>query len=169
MEAQTIDTANKQVQVRAGISWDEYFPLINKAIVGLLLIVALLIGSGVDLAQLGSRFVGSGDDVEAIVPVDAGESVAVNFSLTPKPTAKGLDRWRHVIVAVAMMLGVVVLVLYVLSVGGRDAERMKEQVAAIQREKDAKKPEKSSDQPAAPEETECNLATYKMFYSSEKS
>lgn len=158
MEARAINTTE----------WDRYFPLINKAIVGLLLVGALVIGSGVDLAKLGSRLAGPGDDVEAATAVDAGELMAVDFSLTPKPTAKGLDRWRHVIVAVAMMLGVVVLVLYILSVGGRDADRMKEQIAAVQREKDAKKPEKSGDQPPAPEETECNLATYKLFYGAEK-
>lgn len=144
------------------VKWDEYFPLLNKVILGLLVLGAMMIATGVDLVQLGSKVLGGGDNVESVASVDAGEPVASDFGGPSKP-ATGIAAWRNVIVAISAMLGIAVFVLYILSVGGRDAERMKEQQAALKKEK-----EPAEGQQARQEESEeCNLSSYKMFYPAE--
>ena len=158
MEAKT--SAAKPTAVK----WDEYFPLLNKAILGLLLCGAIMIASGVDLVQIGSKILGGGDDAEAVVAADVGEPVASDFGRPSKP-ATGIAAWRNVIIAIAAMLSVVVLVFYVLSVGGRDAAWMKEQQQAAKKEQKPNTPAAASAQENDSEE--CNLASYKLFYSSE--
>lgn len=155
-----------EAKTPAPVKWDEYFPLLNKAILGLLVLGAMMIASGVDLVQLGGKFLGGGDNVEALSAVDAGEPVAGDLGGSPKP-ATGIAAWRNVILAVAVMLGVVVFVFYILSVGGRDAERMKEQQAALKKDQQSKKMDGENAQPAAAESEECNLSSYKMFYPAE--
>ena len=159
MEAKKSGTA-----MPAAVKWDEYFPLLNKAILGLLLVGVIMIATGVDMVQLGGRVLGGGGDSEAVVAEDAGELVASDLGGSAKP-ATGIAAWRNVILAIAVMLGVVVLVFYVLSVGGRDAERMKEQQAAAKKDQ---KPAKSEAANSTEDESEeCNLASYKLFYPSE--
>lgn len=152
-----------EVKPQNSEQWDVYFPLLNKAILGLLLVGAVMIATGVDLVQLGSRVLGSGD--EMIVAASAGELVAGDFG-GPSTPATGIAAWRNVIVAISVMLGVVVLVFYILSVGGRDAERMKEQQAALKKDQPAKADGDKSPQ-SAPVTEECNLDSYKRFYAPE--
>lgn len=118
-----------------------------------------MIATGVDLVQLGSKVLGGGDNAEAVATADAGEPVASDFGGPSKP-ATGIAAWRDVIVAVSAMLGVAVFVLYILSVGGRDAERMKEQHAAMKKEKEPPEGQQAQQE----ESEECNLSSYKMFY-----
>jgi hypothetical protein len=153
MEAKTINS----------LKWDEYFPLLNKAILGLLLVGAIIIATGVDLVQLGGKLLGGGN--ENVVTVDAGELVESPFTGGESKPATGLAKWHNTIVAVAVMLGVVVLVLYILTVGGRDAERTKVQTAAHKKDRQPL-PQEGQDA-SLPASDECNLATYKMFYPSE--
>ncbi|MES2793478.1 MAG: hypothetical protein V4719_27950 [Planctomycetota bacterium] len=149
MEAKTINS----------LKWDDYFPVLNKIILSLLLIGAILIATGVDVVQLGGKLLSGGNEI--IAATDAGELVESPFAA--KPTT-GLAAWHNTIVAVAMMLGVVVLVLYILTVGGRDAERTKAQTAAHKKDR---QPLPQEGKEAQPVSEECNLATYKMFYPSE--
>lgn len=151
-----------EVKPQNSVQWDVYFPLLNKAILGLLLVGAVMIATGVDLAQLGSKVLGGGDEVA--VAADARELVASDFGGPSKP-ATGIAAWRNVIVAISVMLGVVVLVFYILSVGGRDAERMKEQQAALKKDQPAKADGDKSQ--SAPVSEECNLDSYKRFYAQE--
>ncbi|MDB5338559.1 MAG: hypothetical protein JWN70_4178 [Planctomycetaceae bacterium] len=148
------------------VKWDDYFPLLNKAILGLLVLGAMMIATGVDLVQLGGKVLGGGDNVESVSAADAGEPVPGDFGGSAKP-ATGIAAWRNVIVAITVMLGVVVFVFYILSVGGRDAERMKEQQAAVKKDQQPDKADGEKAQPAAAEEEECNLSSYKMFYPAE--
>lgn len=147
------------------VKWDDYFPLLNKAILGLLLVGALLIGTGVDLVQLGGKVLGGGSDTEVVSSADLGEPVASDFG-SSRP-ATGVAAWRNVIVGIAVMLGVVVLVFYILSVGGRDAERMREQQAACKKDQQPVKPEGACTQQPEPASEECNLSSYKLFYATE--
>lgn len=146
--------------VTSSIAWDKYFPLINKGILLMLLLGSLIIASGVDVVQMGGKLLGRSDAVEPALSVGSGELVA--DSRPAGKTAGG--HWNKIILSVAVMLGVVVLVLYVLSIGGRDAERMKEQNIAKQQERQPIKTGDSGQQQAVQEDTECNLASYKLFF-----
>ena len=162
-EKEPVMEANRPTSVK----WDDYFPLINKAILGLLFVVTIMIATGVDLVQLGGKVLGGGGDVEAVVAAELGEPVASDFGGAASRPATGLAAWRNVIVAITGMLGVVVLVFYILSVGGRDAERMKEQQVACKKKEQPVLPDAEHTPQATPVLEECNLSSYKMFYASE--
>lgn len=142
------------------VAWDDYFPVLNKVILVLLLVGGMLIATGVDVVQLGGRLLGRSGDAEAAVSSSSGDLVVES---KPTSASRAGGYWKTIILAVAGMLGVVILVFYVLSVGGRDAERTQEQSIAKKKESQPIKSGESEEQKLTPEEAECNLASYKLF------
>lgn len=150
-------------KVITSIALDKHFPLINKAILILLLVGGLLIATGVDVVQMGGKLWGRSEAAEPASSASSGELVSGS---RPAATNSAGSQFQAIILSGAVMLGVVVLVFYVLSIGGRDAERMKEQDIAQKQERQPIKTGDSGQQQAAPEDTECNLASYKLFFPS---
>lgn len=149
-----------ETKAAPSIAWDQYFPLINKSILALLVVGGLLIASGVDIVQLGGRMIGRSSDTEPALSASDLPSLS-----TGTAASKLGGKWRTAILVAGGVLGIVALVISVLSLGGRDAQLMKEQHAPKKKEAGPETDPAASQSKAAPlEETECNLSSYKLFY-----
>lgn len=153
-------------KVITSIALDKHFPLINKAILMVLVVGGLLIATGVDVVQLGGKLLGRSEAAEPASSASSASSGELVSGSRPAATNSAGSQFQAIILSGAIMLCVVVLVFYVLSIGGRDADRMKEQDIAQKRERQPKKSGDAGQQQAAPEDTECNLASYKLFFPS---
>lgn len=156
-----METKPPPAQTKKPIAWDEYFPAINKAVMFLLLILAVLFCTGLDVMGLANKVLGRGGDSASVAAAPAGEAVSGSskgFSLS----VWGPGGWKVALILVGVILGIAGISLSVLSTSGRDAERMKEQAAKNKEDKKCK-PTGGTDA-SQDESTECNLASYKMFF-----
>lgn len=156
-----METKSPPAATNKPIAWDEYFPAINKAVMFLLLILAVLFGTGLDVAGLVNKALSRDGGSAAVASAPAGEPVSgpsKGFSLS----VWGPGGWKVAVVLVAGILGIAGFALSFLSTSGRDAARMKEQ--AEKNKEDRKcKPTGGTDA-SQDESTECNLASYKLFF-----
>lgn len=169
MDTPSTATTTQTTPSKAPVAWDGYFPLLNKAILCLLLIFGIIVASGVDVVQVGSKLLAGESLSTSTVSAGTGaiaSSEPMNFSLS----VTGPGGWKNAVVILAVIFGITVVALSVLSSSGRDATRMKEREA--QRKEEQERGGAPAAAPAAatvarePEPEECNLASYKLFYSS---
>lgn len=156
-----METKPQTAETKKPVAWDDYFPALNKAVMFLLLILAVLFGTGLDVAGLVNKALSRDGGSVAIAAAPAGEAVAGSsrgFSLS----VWGPGGWKVAVVLVGVILGIAGFALSFLSTSGRDAERMKEQQAKNKEDRKCK-PTGGSDA-SQDESTECNLASYKLFF-----
>lgn len=158
-----METKPQATPAKKPIAWDEYFPLINKGVMFLVLILAIVFASGLDFAALANKVLSRDGGATSVAAAPAGEPVSSGFKGFTL-SVWGPGGWKVAVVLVAVILGIAAFSLSVLSTSGRDAAQMKEQAAKAKEDRKCK-PTGGTDASQA-ESTECNLASYKMFFSS---
>jgi acid phosphatase family membrane protein YuiD len=137
--------------------------LVNKAMLVLVLIFGVLVGSGLDVAQLGSSLLSR--EASAGEIVSSGASSAASSSQGFSLSITGPGGWKNAIVLVAVIFTVTIVALSVLSASGRDAAHLKEREAKLKEEEKCMTAAKAA-VTIEPGSEECNLASYKLFYPS---
>lgn len=149
--------AAKTLEEQLPKSWDDYFPMINKAIMFVILILAVVFVTGVDITKMTGRSRLSAGGGEPVVSSSSVSSVS-SFNLKSL-SVYGPGGWKVIVGMIVVLVAITGAVFAVLSSSGLDAAWTKELEAKM---KEKEKPKKTVS--TEPESTECNLASYKMFF-----
>lgn len=155
--AATASAASQPVAEQPAKSWDDYFPVINKAIMTGILVLAVVFVTGVDVTNLAG-FLKKRDGGTPIVSSSSMAAVS-NFNIS-KLSVTGPGGWKIIVGLIVALASAAGVVFAVLSSSGLDAAWTKEQQA---KHKEKEKPKKVA-AAAKDDDGECNLASYKMFF-----
>lgn len=158
-----METKPQTTPAKSPVAWDEYFPAINKAVMFLVLILAVVFCTGLDVLALANKVLSGKSAADSVSVAPAGETVGGSFKGISL-SVWGPGGWKVAVVLVGAILGIAGVALSFLSTSGRDAARMKEQVAKAKEDRKCK-PTGGTDA-SQDESTECNLASYKLFFPS---